>query len=248
MKRRQRQSLKRILQAKLNCMRRFDEVCEKLTQQREDTKKNLEAVVDSLISTIEVKKNILLSELEKQITESLEALKARKASIEEEMTLAKLCTVSVGEADKLLNGLEQTDPEDGHLVTAVSFTANQRLLQIVAREGIGSLKMYNPRKASQALGLEEQQSVDEAQVNVLITRNAVSGQCCTSAIGNELNVEIRNKPAGQESCTATEVEINSRDQLIGMSCKISYSSSATDQGEYNVQTLKVRTGSHVQRK
>ena len=245
MKRRQKQSLKRILQAKLNCMSRFDEVYVKLNQQREDTKKNIEAVVDNLIATIKAKKNILLSELEKQITESLEALKARKASIEETMTLAKLRTVSVEEADKLLNELEQTDPEDGHLVAAVSFTANQRLLQIVASKGIGSVKIYNPRKACQALGLKQQKSVDETQVNVLITRNAVSGQCSTSAMGNELNVEIRNKPAGQESCTATEVEINSRDQL---SCKISYSSSATDQGEYNVQTLKVRTGSQVRRK
>ncbi|KAL9957961.1 hypothetical protein ACROYT_G034920 [Oculina patagonica] len=233
------------LQAKMNEVRRLDEDYAKLLQQGEDVKNDIQRIVDNLITALQAKKQNIFSAVENQTMKSLESLTKRKTKIEEQITVIE---TSLEKADKLLTrstnaevvqlkkSLEtileevyQTDPEG--LPVRLAFVENQRLLNTVNIEEIGSLEIQNRTVASQSVaegkGLEEGTVGGEAQI-VLTTRNAEGRQCYNKH--DRVTVEIRDEQ-GREC--ATEVEIN--DNKEG-SYKISYS--LRDQGRYKV-TVKV---------
>jgi len=248
---RQRNNLK----AKKNIIRQLDEDYAKLIQQGEDVKRHVQKIVDNLIAVIEAKKQNIFSAVDNQTTKSLESLTKRKNKIEEQIAVIepslekaeKLLTRSINaevvqvkkSLETIFAGVDQTDPIDGDpkgLLVRLTFAENQKLVNIVNSEEIGSLENLQQTKASQCTaegkGLEKGTVGGEARF-VLTTRNAQARQCYNKH--DRVTVEIRDEQ-GREC--ATEVQIN--DNKDG-SYKISYS--PKEQGRYKV-TVKVN-GGHV---
>ena len=246
---------RRNLQAKMNTISQLDEDCAKLIQQGEDVKRDVQTFVDNLIALIEANKKNIFSAVEKETNKSLERVTKRKTEIDRQITVIKS---SLEKAEKLLTrntnaeivqlkksvdtifeGVDQTEPTDRDpegLPARLVFVENQKMLDTVSTEEIGTLQMREQTKASQSVaegkGLEEGIVDREAQF-ILATRN-VEGRQCYSERDN-VTVEIRNE-RGREC--ATEVRINdNKDGLY----QISYS--PRDPGRYNV-TVKVN-GEHV---
>ena len=243
------------LKAKMNIIRQLDEDYAMLIQQGEDVKRNVQKLVDNLIAVIEAKKQNIFSAVENQTTKSLESLTKRRNKIEEQIALIesslekaeKLLIRSINaevvqlkkSLDSIFEGVDQTEPIDGDpdsLLARLTFVENQKLLNLVNTEEIGSLEILHQTKTSQCIaegkGLEEATVGAEAQF-VLTTRNVQRRQCYNKH--NRVTVEIRDEQ-GRE-CT-TEVRIN--DNKDG-SYKFSYS--PKEQGRYKV-TVKVN-GEHV---
>ena len=244
------------LKEKMDIIRQLDEDYAKLLQQGEDVKKDVQKIVDNLIAVIETKKQNIFSAVENQTRQSGESLTKRKTKIQEQIAVKES---SLEKAEKLLTrsanpevvqvkkslenifaGVDQTEPIDGDpegLLVRLTFVQNQKLLNTVNTEGIGSLEILHQTKASQCIaegkGLEEGTVGSEAQF-VLTTRNAQGKQCYNKH--DRVTVELRDEQ-GREC--ATEVRIN--DNKDG-SYKVSYRS-PNEQGRYKV-TIKVN-GGHV---
>ena len=246
---------RRNLQAKINAISQLDEDCAKLIQQGEDVKRDVQTFVDNLIAVIETKKKNIFSAVEKERNNSLERVTKRKTEIERQITVIKS---SLDKTDKLLTRntnaeivqlkksldtifeeVDQTEPTDRDpegLPARLVFVENQKMLDTVSTEEIGTLQMLQQTKASQSVaegkGLEEG-IVDREVQFVLTTRNAEGGQCYNQR--DNVTVEIRNEQ-GREC--ATEVRIN--DKKDGL-YQINYS--PRDPGRYKV-TIKVN-GEHI---
>ena len=246
---------RRNLQAKMNAIGQLDEDSAKLIQQGEDMKRDVQTFVDNLIDVIEEKKKNIFSAVEEERNKSLERVTKRKTEIESQITVIKS---SLEKADKRLTrntnaeivqlkksvdtifeGVDQTEPTDRDpegLAARLVFVENQKLLDTVSTEEIGTLQMPQKTKASQSVaegkGLEYVIVNCEAQF-FLTTRNAEGRQCYNER--DNVTVEIRDE-RGREC--ATEVQINdNKDGLY----QISYS--PRDPGRYKV-TVKVN-GEHV---
>ena len=218
-------------------------------------KRDVKTFVDNLIAVIEAHKKNIFSAVEKETNKSLERVAKRKTEIERQITVIKS---SLEKADKLLTrntnaeivqlkksfdtifeGVDQTEPTDrdpGGLPARLVFVENQKMLDTVSTEEIGTLQMPQQTKASQSIaegkGLEDVIVNCEAQF-ILTTRNAEGRQWYNER--DHVTVEIRDEP-GREC--ATEVRINdNKDGLY----QLSYYS--RDPGRYRV-TIKVN-GEHV---
>ena len=141
--------------------------------------------------------------------------------------------------ETMLEGVNQTaKPTERDLqgLPILVFVGNQKMLEIVNAEEIGTLKLLQQTEASQSVaegkGLEEGTVGGEAHF-VLITKNAVGRQCYNKH--DRVTVEI-NDEQGREC--VTEVRINDNEDG---SYRISYSTK--DQGKYIV-TVKVN-GKHI---
>ena len=246
---------RRNLQAKMNTVSQLDEDCAKLIQQAEDVKRDVETFVDNLIAAIQAKKENIFSAVEKETNKSLERVTKRKTEIERQIAVIKS---SLEKADKLLTrstnaeivqlkksldtifeGVDQTEPTDRDpegLAARLVFVENQKMLDTVSTEEIGTLQMLQQTTASQSVaegkGLEEGIVHREAQF-ILTTRNAEGRQCYNER--DHVTVEIKDEQ-GREC--ATEVRIN--DNKDGL-CQISYS--PRDEGRCKV-IVKVN-GEHV---
>jgi len=243
------------LKAKMNIIRQLDEDYAKLIQQGEDVKRDVQKIVDNLIAVIEAKKQRIFSAVDNQTSKSLESLTKRKNIIEEQIAVIES---SLEKAEKLLTrsvdaevvlvkksletifvGVDQTEPIEGDpecLLVRLTFAENQKLVNIVNSEEIGSLEIMHQTKASQCIaegkGLEEGTVGGEAKF-ALTTRDVQARQCYNKH--DRVTVEIRDEQ-GRE-CT-TQVRINHNKDG---SYKISYS--LKEQGRYKV-TVKVN-GGHV---
>ena len=245
---------KRILQAKVGAVSQLDEDYAKLVQQGEDLKRDVQRTVDNLMTTIETKKQKIFSAVETQTKKSLESVTTQKTAMEHQIEVIKS---SLEKADKvltrstnaevvqlkksletILKKVDQTEPtdRDPKELPRLVFVENQKMLETVNTEEIGTLEILQQTKASQSVaegkGLEEGMVGSEAQF-VLKTRNVKERQCYNKH--DRVTVEIRDEQ-GREC--AAEVRIN--DNKDG-SYKISYS--LKDQGRYKV-TVKVN-GQHV---
>ena len=246
---------RRNLQANMDAISQLDEDSAKLIQQAEDVKRDVQTFVDNLISVIEANKKNIFSAVEKDTTKSLERVTKRKTEIESQITVIKS---SLEKADKLLTRntnaeivqlmksldtiyeeVDQTEPTDRDpegLPARLVFVENQKMLDTVSTEEIGTLQILEQTKASQSVaegrGLEYVIVNCEAQF-VLTTRNAEGRQCYNER--DNVTVDITDE---RERERATEVRINdNKDGLY----HISYS--PRDQGRYKV-TIKVN-GEHV---
>ena len=244
-----------ILRSKMDAVSKLDERYAKLTQQCEKVKRDVQRTVDNLIAKIEAKKQTIFAAVEDQTEKSLENLTTQKTDIESQIEMIKS---SLDEADKvltrstnaevvqvkksletILEGVNQTaKPTERDLrgLPILVFVGNQKILEIVNAEEIGTLKLLQQTEASQSVaegkGLEEGTVGGEAHF-VLITKNAVGRQCYNKH--DRVTVEI-NDEQGREC--VTEVRINDNEDG---SYRISYSTK--DQGKYIV-TVKVN-GKHI---
>ena len=245
---------RRNLQAKINTVGQLDEDYAKLIQQGEDVKRDVQRFVDELIANVEAKKQNIFAAVENQTKKSLETVTTQKTEFERQI---KIIESSLEKADKLLTrstnaevvqltkslekmfeGVDQSQPVDRDLegLLALAFVKNEKILDAVGTEEIGTLQIVEQTKASQSVaegkGLEEGIVNREAQF-VLTTRNVEGRQCYNER--DHVTVEIRDEQ-GREC--ATEVRINdNKDGLY----QISYS--PRGQGRYKL-TVKVN-GEHV---
>ena len=222
---------RQYLQAKKNSVRQLDEDCGKLMQQGEDVKRNVERVVNNLISIIEAKRENIIALVENQTRKSLESLTQEKRKLEDEI---KLMESSLEKADTILTRctnaevvqqkktletiskqVAQTKPiadDPKGLPPFIVFVENQKLLDAVNGEEIGSLEIPHQTKANQCIaagkGLNEAFAEHEAQLT-LTTRNAQGIQCYDK--GDFVTIEIRDERGGE---CATEVRINDNNNGI----------------------------------
>ena len=246
---------RRNLQAKMNAVSQLDEDCAKLIQQAEDVKRDVETFVDNLIAAIQAKKQNIFSAVEKETNQSLQRVTKRKTEIERQIAVIKsslekankLLTRSTNaeivqlkkSLDTIFEGVDQTEPTDRDpegLPARLVFVENQKMLDTVSTEEIGTLQMLHQTKASRSVaegkGLEEGIIHREAQF-ILTTRNAAGRQCYNER--DHVTVDIRDEQ-GREC--AMEVRINdNKDGLY----QINYS--PRNEGRYKV-IVKVN-GEHV---
>ena len=246
---------RRNLQAKMKAVSQLDEDCAKLIQQAEDVKRDVETFVDNLIAAIQAKKQNIFSAVEKETNQSLQRVTKRKTEIESQIAVIKsslekankLLTRSTNaeivqlkkSLDTIFEGVDQTEPTDRDpegLPARLVFVENQKMLDTVSTEEIGTLQMLQQTKASRSVaegkGLEEGIIHREAQF-ILTTRNAEGRQCYNER--DHVTVDIRDEQ-GREC--ATEVRINdNKDGLY----QINYS--PRNEGRYKV-IVKVN-GEHV---
>ncbi|KAL9958027.1 hypothetical protein ACROYT_G034989 [Oculina patagonica] len=227
---------KRILQAKMSAVSQLDEDFAKQIQQGEDVKQDVQRIVDNLITTLEAQKQNIFAAVETETKKSLESLTAQKNEIKQQIeaiksslekadrVLTRSTNVEVIQLKKsletILEGVDQTEPTDRDLkcLPKLVFVENQRMLETVNTEEIGTLEILQQTKASQSVaegkGLEEGTVGGEAQF-VLTTRNCEGRQCYNKH--DRVTVEITDEQ-GREC--ATEMRIN--DNKDG-SYNISYS-------------------------
>ncbi|XP_020632239.1 E3 ubiquitin-protein ligase TRIM71-like [Orbicella faveolata] len=246
---------RRNLQAKMDAVTKLDEDYAKLIQQCEEVKRDVQGTVDDLIANIEAKKQNIFAAVEDQTKKSLDSLTTQKSETENQIEEIKS---SLDKADKvltrsanaevvqvkkslqtILKGVDQTtkpSKRDLKGLPILVFVENQKMLETVNAEEIGTLKLLQQTEASHSVaegkGLEEGTVGGEEQF-VVTTRNAEGEQCYSKH--DRVTVEITDEQ-GREC--ATEVRIN--DNKDG-SYKISYS--PKDQGKYKV-TVKVN-GKHI---
>ena len=246
---------RRNLQAKMDAVCKLDKDYAGLIQQCEKVKREVQRTVDNLIANIEAKKQTIFAAVEDQTKKSLASLTTQKTEIENQIEVIKS---SLDEADKVLtrssnpevvqvkksletileevNQTTKPTERDFKGLPILVFVGNQKMLEIVSAEEIGTLKLLQQTEASQSVaegkGLEEGTIGGEAQF-VLTTKNAEGRQCYNKH--DHVTVEISDE---QDRECVTEVRIN--DNKDG-SYKISYS--PKDQGKY-IMTVKVN-GKHI---
>ena len=243
------------LQAKINILGQLDEDYAKTIQGGEDLKREVQEFVDNLFATVEAKKQAIYEAVERETRESLEIIAGQKMQIERQIMVIES---SLERADKLM--IQSTNAEIIHSMKSLetifqrddqnqlveldlkkppfsAFVENQKLLNTIEAEEIGSLRVVHQTKSSQSVA--EGMGLEEGFVNYiahfsLITRDAERRQCYSKH--DDVTVEITDEP-GQECVTEVQIEDN-KDGLY----QISYS--PRDVGRLKV-TVKVN-GEHVQ--
>ena len=244
------------LQEKINILGQLDEDYAKTIQGGEDLKREVQEFVDNLFATVEAKKQAIYEAVERETSESLEIITGQKMQIERQIMVIES---SLERADKLM--IQSTNAEIIHSMKSLetifqrddqnqlvdldlkkppfsAFVENQKLLNTIEAEEIGSLRVVHQTKSSQSVA--EGMGLEEGFVNYiahfsLITRDAERRQCYSKH--DDVTVEITDE-LGQECVTEVQIEDN-KDGLY----QISYS--PRDVGRLKV-TVKVN-GEHVQK-
>ena len=228
------QAQRHNLQAKINEVTELDEDCTKLIQQGENVKTKVERVADSLIATIQAKKQNIIAGVESQIKKSLETLTTKKTEILEEIKVTvsslekvdQLLTRSTNAAlvqlrkslETMLQGIVQTEPfaRDPEGPPALVFVGNQIMLDIVNGEEIGFLENLHQTKASESIaegkGLNEGSVGRVAHFN-FTTKNTVGRQWYDKR--DRVTVEIRDEQGVK--CVTEERIADNKDGIYNIS-------------------------------
>ena len=211
------------LEAKMNILSQLDEDCAIMIQQSEILKRDVERFADNLIKTIQAKVQNIITTVEGRTKESIESLTAKRNEIQQQINVIES---SLKEADKLFQrstnaevvqlkntlqtifeGVDQGEviARDPEIQEALVFIKNQKMLDVVKGEEMGSLKDPNGTKSSESVaegeGLKEGTVARKAQFN-LITRNAQRKQWYDD--WDRVMVEIKDE---QEQECVTEVKV-----------------------------------------
>ena len=218
---RQRQNL----EAKMNMVSQLDKDCIKVIQQSEVLKRDVQRFADNLINTIQAKMQNIITTVEGQTKKSIESLTTKRNEIQQQINVIES---SLEEADKLFQRstnaevvqlrktlqtiferVDQTEvvAHDPGTQETLVFIKNQKLLDVVNEEEIGSLEKPAYRtKASESFahgkGLKEGNVGRKAQFN-LITRNEGRKQWYDKR--DRVTVEIKDEQ-GQECVTEVRIE------------------------------------------
>ena len=212
------------LEEKMNIVTHLDEDCAKMIQQDDIIKRDVQRFADNLIKTIQAKLQNIITTVENRTKESIESLTAKRNEIQKQINVIES---SLKEADKLFQrstnaevvqlkktlqtifeGVDQGEviAHDPKTQEALVFIKNQKMLDVVNGEEIGSLKDLNGIKASESVaegeGLKEGTVGRKALFN-LITRNAERKQWYDER--DRVKIEIKDEK-GQECVTEVKVE------------------------------------------
>ena len=218
------ESQRQNLEAKMNIVSQLDEDCAKVIQQSEVLKRDVQRFADNLIKTIQAKMQNIITTVEGRTKKSIESLTAKRNEIQQQINVIES---SLKEADKLFQrstnaevvqlkktlqtifeGVDQGEviAHDTGNQEALVFIKNQKLLDVVKEEEIGSLEKPYRTKSSESVaegeGLKEGIVARKARFN-LITRNAERKQWYDEQ--DRVTVEVKDEP-GQECVTEMKVE------------------------------------------
>ena len=216
----QRQNIK----AKMNIVSQLDEDCAIMIQEGEVLIRDVQRFADHLIKTIQAKMQNIITTVEGRTKKSIESLTTKRKEIQHQINVIES---SLEEADKLFQrstnaevvelkktlqtifeGVDQTEviAHDPETPEALVFIKNQKMLDVVNGEEIGSLKDLNGIKASESVaegeGLKEGTVARKAQFN-LITRNEERKQWYDEQ--DRVTIEVKDEK-GQECVTEMKVE------------------------------------------
>ena len=217
------QAQRHNFQAKINEVTELDEDCTKLIQQGENVKTEVERFADSLIATIQAKKQNIIARVESQTRKSLESLTTKKTKIQEQINVMESSREKAHQLlrrstdaelvqlkksfERMLQGIVQTEPITHDILgaQALVFVENQKMLDLVNSEEISCLEIAYLSKARESFaegkGLNEGTVGREAQFN-LNTRNAERRQWYDKR--DRVTVEIRDEQ-GRECVTEVRI-------------------------------------------
>ena len=212
------------LEAKMNIVTHLDEDCAKMIQQGDIIKRDVQRFADNLIKTIQGKVQNIITTVEGRTKESIESLTAKRNELQQQINVIES---SLKEADKLFQRstnaevvqlkktlqtiferVDQTEvvTHDPESQEALAFIKNQKMLEVVNGEDIGSLETLYRTKGSESIaegdGIKEGIAARKAQFN-LITRNAERKQGYDER--DRVTVEFKDEQ-GQECVTEVKVE------------------------------------------
>ena len=212
------------LEAKMNIVSQLDEDCAKVFQQSEVLKRDVQRFADNLIKTIQAKMQNIITTVEGRTKTSIESLTAKRNEIQQQINVIES---SLEEADKLFQRntnaevvqlkktlqiiFKEADQaediaQDPETQEALAFIKNQKMLDVVNGEEIGSIEKPHRTKSSESVsegeGLKEGTVGRKARFN-LITRNAERKQWYDQR--NRVTIEIKDEQ-GQECVTEVKVE------------------------------------------
>ena len=215
----QRQNIK----AKMNIVSQLDEDCAIMIQQSEVLKRDVQRFADNLIKTIQAKMQNIITTVEGRTKKSIESLTAKRNKIQQQINVIES---SLEEADKLFQRSTNAEvvqlkktlqtifkeadqaediAQDPETHEALAFIKNQKLLDVVNGEEIGSIEKLHQTKSSESVaegeGLKEGIVARKARFN-LITRNAERKQWYDEH--DRVTVELKDE---QERECVTEVTV-----------------------------------------
>ena len=212
------------LEAKMNIVTHLDEDCAKMIQQGDIIKRDVQRFADNLIKTIQAKVQNVITTVEGRTKKSIESLTAKRKEIQKQINVIES---SLKEAEKLFQrstnaeviqlkktlqtifeGVDQTEvvAHDPGTVEVLVFIKNNKILEVVYGEDIGSLETLYRTKASESIaegdGIKEGIAARKTQFH-LITRNAKRKQGYDER--DRVTVEFKDEQ-GQECVTEVKVE------------------------------------------
>ena len=209
-------------QTKRSKITKLDESLSEVQEQAARVKRNVQEFADSIIATIEAKKQEIFDDVErrtkasvqkigKQKEENEEQAKRHESEIENTETLLKRSTsAEVMQPNELMDKIlkeenyqEESDRDDG-LYQELFFVKNHKLFDLVSLEQIGSLKESQARaqqSSADGKGISEAIVGLEAQL-VVTTRNKKCQQCYDN--NDCVTLEVRNREG--DNCAA-EVQV-----------------------------------------
>ena len=226
---------KHDLQAKIDTLSRLNEDYEKLIQQNDDIKRQVQKFVDNLIETIEARKQNIIVAVNDETKRFLETLATQKKEIESEI---KIIASSLEKADRILKRSThaevvqlkksfeeifqgtQSQPKDRYSekLPVLAFVENPKMLSTINAEEIGVVEIAHQTKASQSVaegkGLEE--AIANRQAQFSLTSRDFKGRQCYNK-GDQVTVEIMDEQG--RDCATDLQTIDNKDGLY----KISYS-------------------------
>ena len=216
------ESQRKRARTKRSKITKLDESLIEVQEQAARVKRNVQEFADSIIATIEAKKQEIFDDVEQRTKASLQKIgkqkeenekqaKRHESEIENTETLLKRSTsAQVMQPNELMDKIlkeenyqEKSDRDDG-LYQEFFFVKNHKLFDLVSVEQIGSLKESQTRaqqSSADGKGISEASVGLEAQL-VVTTRNKKCQQCYDN--NDCVTLEVRNREG--ENC-ATEVQV-----------------------------------------
>ena len=228
------ESQRKRAQTKRSKITKLDESLIEVQEQAARLKRNVQEFADSIIATIEAKKQEIFDDVERRTKASLQKIEKQKEENEEqakrheseiettETLLKRSASAQVMQPNELMDKIfkeenyqEESDRDDG-LYQELFFVKNHKFFDLVSVEQIGSLKESLTRaqqSSADGKGISEA-SVGLAAQLVVTTRNKKCQQCYDN--NDCVTLEVRNREG--DNCAA---EVQVQDNKDG-SYKIKY--------------------------
>ena len=223
------ESQKKSAQTKRSKITKLDESLSEVEEQAARVKRNVQEFADSIITTIEAKKQEIFDDVERRTKASLQEIGKQKEEFEEqarrheseientETLLKRSTSAQVMQPNELMDKIlkednypDDSDRDDGFF-EEFFFVKNHKLFDLLSVEQIGSLKDYLTQTRAQ------QSSADGTRINkvtvgletqlVVTTRNKKCQQCYDN--NDCVTLEVRNREG--ENCAAKVQVQDNRD-------------------------------------
>ena len=216
------ESQKKSAQTKRSKITKLDESLSEVQEQAARVKRNVQEFADSIITTIEAKKQEIFDDVERRTKASLQEIGKQKEEFEEqarrheseientETLLKRSTSAQLMQPNELMDKLlkeenyQDDSDRDDDFFQEFDFVENHKLFDLVSVEQIGSLKERQTRaqqSRADGKGISEAIVGLEAQL-VVTTRNKKCQQCYDN--NDCVTLEVRNREG--DNCAA-EVQV-----------------------------------------